>query len=208
MDQFELVLGTRNQKKRRELEYLLRPYDNISLRTLDEFPQSVEVEETGTTFRENAHLKAIQQATAIGKWVLAEDSGLSVTALDGAPGVYSARFSGEHATDETNNDLLLERLGETPIPSRTAWYTCYMALANPQGEIVAECEGRCYGRILNQRLGVEGFGYDPLFEIPEYKMTFGQLGDAVKAVLSHRARANRKFVPQLLKIARRELTVR
>ena len=203
MNPFELVLGTRNQKKRKELEYLLQPYSHIKLLTLDEFPESVEVEETGTTFRENAHLKANQQAQAIGKWVLAEDSGLSVAALDEAPGVYSARFSGQNATDESNNDLLLERLGDLPIQKRSAWYTCYMALANPEGEVVAECEGRCYGRILKKRIGAAGFGYDPLFEIPEYQMTFGQLGDAVKAVLSHRARANRKFIPQLLKIIRR-----
>ena len=207
MEKFQLVLGTRNQKKRRELEYLLRAHTDIQLLTLDQFATSVEVDETGTTFRENAHLKATQQANAIGRWVLGEDSGLSVHALDGQPGVYSARFSGEHATDDSNNELLLKQLGDLPAPQRTAWYTCYMALANPEGQVVAECEGRCYGRILKQRVGTAGFGYDPLFEIPEYRMTFGELGDAVKAVLSHRARAHRKFLPQLLKIVREQLTL-
>jgi XTP/dITP diphosphohydrolase len=99
---FRLVLGTRNAKKLRELEYLLAPYD-VALSSLAEIPDSIEVEETGTTFKENANLKATEQALHLRQWVLGEDSGLSVDALGGAPGVYSARFSGENATDESNN---------------------------------------------------------------------------------------------------------
>ena len=196
---FRLVLGTNNPKKLRELELLLRPY-NVNLSCLAEIPDSIEVEETGTTFEENAKLKATEQAIHLRQWVLAEDSGLSVDALDGAPGVYSARFSGEDATDEKNNELLLEKLNGVPLEKRTAWYTCHMALADPLGEIKFNCEARCYGRILTEQKGTGGFGYDPMFEITEYHQTFGELGDAVKSVLSHRARANRMFVPKLLSL--------
>ena len=117
MPTFVLVLGTRNAKKQRELEMLLSPY-NILLKSLADLPDSIEVEETGTTFEENATLKAVQQAKHLGQWVLGEDSGLSVEALGGAPGVYSARFSGPDATDEKNNALLLENclLYTSPSP--------------------------------------------------------------------------------------------
>ncbi len=205
MAEFTLVLGTRNAKKRKELEYLLARHP-VTLKTLDDFPNSIEVEETGTTFEENASLKAAEQARVLGQWVLGEDSGLSVQALDGAPGVYSARYSGPNATDESNNRLLLENLKGIPEDKRTAWYTCHMCLSDPTGKIHISCDGRCYGRILSKEIGSGGFGYDPMFELPEYHLTFAQLGDAVKSVLSHRARANRKFVPQLLQIISRRST--
>ncbi len=199
MKPFTLVLGTRNQKKHRELEYLLKPH-GFALKSLDDFRESIEVEETGTTFAENAALKAVGQANVLNEWVLGEDSGISVDALNGAPGVYSARFSGENATDETNNELMLEKLVGVPAEKRTAWYTCHMALADPNGKVRISCEGRCYGRILESEFGTAGFGYDPMFELREYHQTFGQLGDAVKSILSHRARANRIFVPKLLSL--------
>lgn len=200
MTSFRLVLGTRNAKKLRELERLLAPYDQVKLGCLADIPDSIEVEETGKTFEENANLKASEQARHLRQWVLGEDSGLSVEALGGAPGVYSARFSGDNATDESNNALLLEKLAGVPLEKRTAWYTCHMALADPLGEIKFNCEARCYGRILTKQMGTGGFGYDPLFEIPEYHRTFGELGDTVKSILSHRARANRMFVPKLLSL--------
>jgi len=203
MNKFSLVLGTNNQKKRRELETLLSEHP-VQLTTLKDYSNSIEVDETGTTFRDNAILKAVEQAKNLGQWVLGEDSGLSVDALDGSPGVYSARFSGATATDESNNSLLLEKLNDVAAADRTAWYTCYMALSDPQGNVRAEAEGCCYGRILAKPHGSGGFGYDPLFEIPEYHLTFGQLGDTVKAVLSHRARASRRFIPQLLGIVKTE----
>jgi XTP/dITP diphosphohydrolase len=200
VSQFTLVLGTRNNKKRKELEYLLRPCSGIQLKTLDGFENAIEVEETGTTFAENAALKASQQAERLGQWVLGEDSGISVAALNGKPGVYSARFAGPEATDEQNNALLLKELSGVPLHQRTAWYTCSMALSDPAGQIHIRCEGHCYGRVLTEQRGTAGFGYDPLFEIAEYHLTFGELGDAVKSVLSHRARANRVFVPKLLQL--------
>ena len=131
---------------------------------------------------------------------MGEDSGISVEALDGKPGVYSARFAGPGATDQDNNSLLLTKLDGVPEERRTAWYTCSMALSDPEGHVHIRCEGNCYGRILTHQVGDSGFGYDPLFEIAEYHLTFGQLGNAVKSVLSHRARANRIFVPRLLRL--------
>lgn len=197
---FVLVLGTRNQKKRKELEFLLKPHQQIQLKTLDDFPESIEVEETGSTFGENAALKACQQAKTLSQYVLGEDSGLSVAALDGRPGIYSARYSGESATDESNRIKMVEELKGVPRTQRNAWYTCHMTLSDPQGNVCIDCEGQCHGRIIDQERGEAGFGYDPIFEIPEYGMTFAELGDQVKSVLSHRGRANRIFLPQLLSL--------
>ncbi|QEG21930.1 RdgB/HAM1 family non-canonical purine NTP pyrophosphatase [Mariniblastus fucicola] len=196
--QFVLVLGTRNTKKRRELEYLLSRYPQVQLKSLDDFPDAIEVEETGTTFAENAALKATEQAVHLSQYVLGEDSGLSVAALDGRPGVYSARYSGEDATDDSNKVKLIEELSGVPTEKRGAWYTCHMTLSDPDGNVLIDCESQCHGRILTEERGEAGFGYDPLFEIPEYGLTFAELGDEVKSVLSHRARANRSFVPKLL----------
>ena len=190
-----LVLGTHNKKKRLELERLLQPYP-VKLKTLEDFPEALEVDETGNTFAANAVLKASEQAIHLGHWVLGEDSGLSVAGLDGAPGVYSARFSGLQATDATNNALLLEKLEGQSIQGRSAWYTCNMALSDPAGSIVIQTESYCRGQILSEPRGTTGFGYDPLFEIPEYHLTFAELGDHVKSILSHRARAHRMFMRQ------------
>ncbi|MCA9247308.1 MAG: RdgB/HAM1 family non-canonical purine NTP pyrophosphatase [Planctomycetales bacterium] len=189
-----LVLGTHNKKKRLEMEALLAPI-GCRLLTLDDFSNALEVDETGATFAENAALKAAEQAKHLEHWVLGEDSGLVVPALQGDPGVYSARYSGPNATDASNNALLLERL--QGIADRKAYYVCAMALSDPNGEILARSEGRCWGRILTEERGAGGFGYDPMFEIPEYHHTFGQLGPAVKAAISHRARASAQMVLQL-----------
>jgi XTP/dITP diphosphohydrolase len=194
-----LVLGSRNRKKLVELEALLAPY-GLMLKTLADYPTSLEVEETGETFAENARLKATQQARQLKAWVLGEDSGLSVDALGGAPGVRSARFSDPGATDERNNQLLLEKLQAVSLDRRTAHYTCYAVLSDPDGNVRAESDGICRGRILLERAGSGGFGYDPLFEVIECHRTFGELSPAVKAVLSHRSRAIRQLVPQIVKL--------
>jgi len=197
-----LVLGTHNRKKGQELAELLAPH-GVEVRTLADFPEALEVEETGDTFAANAALKAAQQASHLGQWVLAEDSGISVDELDGAPGVFSARFAGPDADDDSNNRLLLEKLRGAPPERRGAHYTCHVAVANPQGELRLACEDYCRGRIAAAPRGTNGFGYDPLFELPEYHRTFGELGPAVKAVLSHRSRAMRRVVPQLLELLER-----
>ena len=191
-----VVLGTHNKKKRGELEELLAPL-GWSLQTLADLPQSIEVEETGDTFAANAALKATVQAKHLQRWVLGEDSGLCVDALGGRPGVYSARYSDPGATDERNNLKLLEELRDVPLAKRGAHYVCHAVLSDPQGNIRAEAVGKCCGRILFEPVGSGGFGYDPLFEIPEYHLTFGELAPAVKRALSHRSRAIRELVRQL-----------
>ncbi|HKD37986.1 MAG TPA: non-canonical purine NTP pyrophosphatase [Pirellulales bacterium] len=194
-----LALGTRNRKKGMELIELLGPL-GFELRTLADEPRSIEIEETGDSFAANAALKACEQAKHLKVWVLGEDSGLVVDALDGEPGVYSARFSGPGATDESNNDLLLARLANTPLDRRTAHYVCHAVLSDSAGNIRAESEGECHGRIRFERAGTGGFGYDPLFEIIEYHRTFGELGPVAKALLSHRARAIRGLIPAMLRL--------
>jgi XTP/dITP diphosphohydrolase len=184
----DLVLATRNRKKAEELADHLTGLP-IDLRTLAEFPAAPEVIEDGNTFLDNARKKAREIARALGQWTLGEDSGLVVDALGGRPGVYSARYSGPDATDDSNNRKLLEELRGVPADRRGAHYVCTAALADPSGEIRGEVEGRCHGRIGFEPHGSLGFGYDPLFIIPEYHKTFGELGLQVKRHLSHRARA-------------------
>lgn len=196
-----LVLGTRNAKKRRELTLLLDG-TGIVPATLDQFPESIEVDETGSTFAENARLKATLQALQLRQWVLGEDSGLCVDVLGGAPGVISARYSGPGADDARNNQALQQALQGVPLERRTAHYVCHMTLSNPQGEVLIDVEAYCHGRIMDSASGAGGFGYDPYFEIPEYHQTFAQLGDAVKSVLSHRARAMRRLLPAIQDLIR------
>lgn len=197
-----LVLGTTNRKKGQELSELLAPW-GFECATLADFAERIDVVEDGETFEANARKKATEQAVHLGEWVLAEDSGLVVDALGGAPGIYSARYSGPAATDEANNDKLLAELGKTPLERRTAHYVCTIAVADPSGTIRAESAGRCHGRIRFARAGTGGFGYDPLFEIVEYHHTFGELGPLVKAALSHRARAVTQLRPQLVELRKR-----
>ena len=199
MSEHVLVLGTHNQKKRQELEQLLAPL-GLGLLTLSDVEDAIEVEETGTTFSENAALKASQQAQNLGMWVMGEDSGISVVALNNEPGVYSARYSDPGATDQRNNEKVLAELGNTPLEKRAAFYTCHMAISDPTGQIRATAEDYCYGRIRFEPSGENGFGYDPLFEIPEYHRTFGELGPSIKKVLSHRSRAIRKITAQICEL--------
>ena len=194
-----LVLGTHNVKKGVELRDFLLPH-GVRLMTLADLPNSIDVVEDGDSFAANAALKATQQAVHLRQWVIGEDSGLSVDALNGAPGIFSARFAGEDATDQDNNDRLLADLAAVPLENRTANYTCHVAISDPDGHVQLKCEAICRGRIRSEPAGEAGFGYDPLFELIEYHRTFGELGGAVKSVLSHRARAMRQFVPQLLRL--------
>lgn len=191
-----VVVGTHNRKKLGELKELLEP-QGVALTSLAELPQAIAVDETGSSFMENAHLKAAVQARHLGRWTIGEDSGLCIPALGGEPGIFSARYAGEAATDALNNAKLLARMADLSGDARRAYYVCTIALADPSGQICAQAEGQCWGRILVEPRGVGGFGYDPLFEIPEYHRTFAELGSAVKAALSHRARALAKFI-QLL----------
>ncbi|MEO1527369.1 MAG: RdgB/HAM1 family non-canonical purine NTP pyrophosphatase [Planctomycetota bacterium] len=196
---FDLVLGTNNQKKLVELRLML-PETHYRLQSLAEIPESIEVEETGSTFVENAMLKATEQAKHLGRWVLAEDSGLAVDALKGEPGIYSARYAGTHGADEANNDKLLAALEGVPREKRTARYHCEACLSDPEGNVRITAGGICGGIIRTERTGSGGFGYDPLFEIPEYHKTFAELDLTVKRALSHRSRALRRLLPQLRRL--------
>ncbi len=196
-----LVLGTRNAKKAIELQELLAPFA-VQVRTLADFPGAIDIVEDGDSFAANATLKATQQARHLGHWVVGEDSGLCVAALAGAPGIYSARYSGPEATDAENNQYLLQQLQDVPLERRTAHYVCHVTFSDPAGQVRADCEAICRGRIRFQPAGTAGFGYDPLFEIVEYHRTFGELGSAVKSLISHRARAMRQFVPHVVRLLR------
>jgi XTP/dITP diphosphohydrolase len=190
----EIVLGSRNRKKLKELVAFLEPL-GVTLTSVADLPHVGEVDETGESFSENAVLKATTVARQLGKWAIGEDSGLCVDALDGSPGIHSARYSDPGANDERNIDKLLAVLAAVPLEKRTAFYVSHICLANPQGEIAAFAEGRCHGRIIEARHGSGGFGYDPIFEVIELHKTFGELDPIVKSVLSHRSRSIAQFVP-------------
>ena len=183
-----LVLATRNAKKRREIEEILGDL-GLTLHDLSQYPDAPEVVEDGTTFEANARKKAAEIARAVGQWTLGEDSGLVVPALHGRPGVYSARYAGTQGDDAANNRRLLAELAPLGPDAREAYYVCTAALADPEGDVHAVVEGRCHGRIIDTYRGKGGFGYDPLFLIPEYHQTFGELSARVKHALSHRGRA-------------------
>jgi XTP/dITP diphosphohydrolase len=201
MPEYPLVIGTTNAAKGQELRDLLAPY-GFHVQTLRDVADAVDVVEDGDTFAANARKKAVEQARHLKAWVLADDSGIEVDALGGRPGVYSARYAGQSATDAQNNAKLLEELGDRPLEKRTARYVCHVALADPRGETRAECSDVCKGRIVFEPVGSNGFGYDPLFEVVEFHQTFGQLGPSVKAAISHRARALRGVLPKLLALRR------
>jgi len=191
-----LVIASRNRGKIAEFREILHdlPARFLSLFDLLAAP---EVVEDGRSFAENARKKAVEIARFSGEWVLADDSGLEVDALDGQPGIHSARFSG--GRDEGNNDKLLRELCEVLPPARTARYRAHIAVADPSGRIVAEAEGACEGVIGFERRGTAGFGYDSLFVVPEYGRTMAELGDEIKNRISHRARALDRLRPLLLR---------
>ena len=203
-DRITLVLGTRNAKKGREMAELIAPpwepnprLARLDVRTLGDLDGTIEVVEDAETFAGNARKKASETARALGRWVLADDSGLAVDALGGAPGVYSARYAGTHGDDAANNRKVLDALADVPDDRRGAAFVCALAAADPSGEIRAEAEGACRGRLLRAPRGANGFGYDPLFLIPEYHKSFGELTALVKHQLSHRARAFASLRPRL-----------
>ncbi|MFM7058868.1 MAG: RdgB/HAM1 family non-canonical purine NTP pyrophosphatase [Planctomycetota bacterium] len=196
-----IVLASRNRKKTQEVSEILAPL-GFTIVPVTHFEDVPEVDEDGTTFAENAAKKAREVALHLRQWVIGEDSGLTVDALNGAPGIYSARYSGESATDERNNQKLIRELRDVEEPRRGAGYVCSVALSDPAGQIRIACEGTCRGRILHQPSGEGGFGYDPYFLVPEYHRSFGQLSAVVKHRISHRAKAFAKFAPLLAAISR------
>lgn len=194
-----VVLASRNAKKCDEIRALLAPY-GVPLKGVHEFENVPDVVEDGESFAENAAKKAAETARHVGHWAIGEDSGLRVDALQGRPGIYSARFSGPDATDESNNARLIQELEGVPPERRGAEYVCHVAVADPQGNIRLNVEATCRGRITNEARGTNGFGYDPYFEIVEYHRTFGELSPLVKQQLSHRARAFARLIPRLVQL--------
>ncbi len=196
-----IVLASRNRKKLREMADQLTCY-RLQLVSAADLPHVPDVEEGSHSFAENAALKAASVARATGQWSLGDDSGLEVDALNGEPGVLSSRYAGSNATDGDNNRKLLEQLADVPDQQRTARFVCYLAVADPGGTIRLQVDGACRGRIIQADRGGGGFGYDPLFLIPEYHRTFGELSPVVKSVLSHRARAFQRLLPRLVALLR------
>ncbi len=184
----ELLIATSNPGKIRELESLLSALP-LRLRGLDEFPSVEEVAETGNTFAENAALKATGYAQQTRLWTLADDSGLEVEALDGAPGVFSARYGGPRASDADRVQLLLHELRHTSDAQRRARFTAVVVIADPSARVLNVAQGVCEGHLADALRGTNGFGYDPIFIPDGYQQTFGELSTEIKHSISHRARA-------------------
>ena len=192
-----ILLATRNRKKLKELERIVSAADErVRLLALDLFPEAGEAPEEGATFAENARQKARWYAERTGQLCLADDSGLEVDALHGAPGVHSARYAGPGASDVENRRKLLAELARSGVPPerRTARFRCALALAQPDGEIAFEADGTTEGAILEQERGGSGFGYDPLFLSNDLGRTFAEVDSAEKDRVSHRGRALARFL--------------
>ena len=204
-----VIFGTGNRHKGIEATQIVAP-SGVRLITLADVPNAIDVVEDGNSFAENARKKATEQALHLNEWVLAEDSGLCVDYLDGAPGIYSARYAGaEDRSDARNNAKLVADLEGVPLEKRGAKYVCHMVLSDPRGNVVFETEEQCRGRVLFEESGTNGFGYDPLFEVVEYHETFGDLAPILKSVISHRARATRKLTRALCElVAEKKLPTR
>lgn len=187
-----LLVASHNEHKIREIKELMAhlKFEVVGLPEVGEYAPVIE---DGDTFQANARKKAVEIANLSGELVLADDSGLEVDVLGGAPGVQSARFAGEPFSDQRNNALLLEKLHGYPAEQRGAAFRCVMALAGPQGA-VKFTEGVCRGIILFEPRGTGGFGYDPLFFVAEYGQTFAELSSQVKNRISHRYLAMRKML--------------
>ena len=189
----EILIATKNVGKIKELEKLLADLP-VRLKSLKEFPRVVEPEEIGATFAANAHLKAKYYALQTGLRALADDSGLEVEALNGAPGIYSARYAGENATDA---ERIAKLLNEMKDKDPRALFVCAMAIAGETGEIEFVAEGVCSGTIAQAASGAGGFGYDPVFIPDGFSATFGELSADIKQQISHRARASFKIIQYL-----------
>lgn len=196
----EVLIATNNLGKKKDFEALFNPL-GIAVLTLQDLDKPIDVEETGTTFEENAILKAETVAQLLGKTVIADDSGLEIDALDGTPGVYSARYAGADSTDDANIDKALQALIGVEEAERTARFRCVLAVAGPGKETVV-FSGSCEGIITTERQGENGFGYDPIFYVPAKQRTMAQLTATEKSAISHRGAALEKLqvaLPTMIK---------
>ena len=201
--QQRLVLATRNKGKLVEFRRILDSLapGEINLVGVDEFPDLVDVEETGSTFEENALLKARYTANATGLPSISDDSGLCVDFLNGDPGIYSARWAGTHGDDQANLEKLLSELKDVSDVRRTAHFTCVAALAMPDGRTHVE-EGLFRGQILHAPVGQEGFGYDPIFQPLGMSISSAQMSPQEKDAVSHRGKALRLIAPHVIQMLR------
>ncbi|MGN1402514.1 MAG: XTP/dITP diphosphatase [Bacillus sp. (in: firmicutes)] len=191
----DLIIATANKGKAKEFEAMFAPL-GFRVLTLHDLEGAEDVEETGTTFAENAILKAEALSKQFNTMAIADDSGLMIDALDGRPGVYSARYAGEAKNDQANMDKVLEELKDVPEEKRTAQFHCTLAVARP-GQETMTVSGTLDGRILTERQGNNGFGYDPIFYVPEAGKTTAEMEPAEKNAISHRANALKKLKAEL-----------
>ena len=195
----KLLLATRNQGKIIEFRRILDAVapGEIELLGLDQFPELHDVDETGSTFEENALLKAKQMSEATGLPAIADDSGLCIDALNGSPGIFSARWAGHHGDDKANLEKVLEELKDVPTSKRGAYFICVAALYLPNGFTHCE-EGRFYGSILFSPVGENGFGYDPIFQPDGLEVSSAELSAEAKDSMSHRGKALRAIAPHVI----------
>ena len=192
----EIVIASNNLHKIREFRDMLKPLKHIDFFSLLNFPQYVLPKEDGKTFQENAALKALHAAKSLNKWVIADDSGLVVPALRGAPGIFSRRYAGDDATDAENRQKLLADMKTLKDVDRNAYFECCLALVSPEGKIKT-ATGVCEGRIICEEKGRNGFGYDPLFVKTDYDKTFAEIDEGTKNRISHRRKALEKLLGTL-----------
>ena len=201
MSKTEVVLATKNRGKVRDFSDIFNQTGlsgRVTLLDLSTFPGFPDVPEDGATFSENALIKARVAAEHTGMIALADDSGIVVDALDGAPGIYSARFAGPNADDRANNEKLLRMMKDVPEKERTATFRASVAIVSPEGRETV-VTGECRGLIADAPLGTNGFGYDPLFFYPPLKKTYGQMADSEKNSISHRRRAIEAAASELMR---------
>lgn len=187
----QIIIATKNKGKAKDFEALFNPL-GYEVKTLHDVAEEMDVEETGTTFEENALLKATALAEHLQTLVIADDSGLEIDALDGRPGIYSARYAGEEKSDEANIDKVLEELEGIKESERTARFVCAIAVASPNNEPIT-VRGTCEGIIGTERKGTNGFGYDPIFYVPSEQKMMAELSAEEKGAISHRGNAINKL---------------
>ena len=192
----KLIIASQNVHKIREFRSMLRGNTKLDLFSLIDFPDYTPPPENGASFEENAIIKATDAAKMLDEWVIADDSGLVIPALDGAPGIFSSRYAGKKATEKENRKKLLSEMSDLKEEQRNGYYECCIALASPEG-LVKSASARCEGTILDKERGGQGFGYDSLFKKHDYNKTFAELEEEVKNRISHRRKALDKILLHL-----------
>lgn len=192
----QLIIASKNLHKIRELKFMLKEFKLFDIFSLIDFPNYIAPEETGGNFLENAKIKALDAATKLNSIVIGDDSGLVVPSLDGEPGVFSARYAGDHATDAENREKLIFKLRSLTEDKRVGYYECALVLATPKG-IKRTTSALCEGSLLCDPRGSNGFGYDSLFMKYDYRKTFGEIEEETKYRISHRRKAFDKLIPAL-----------